>query len=334
MTFTVTYRDKNGAKREEALEAVSRAECVAECRKRGILPIAIREGGRAVASRPPQTRTDGMRNDAVSDGAGHRPYPARRILGTLIFLAILGGAVWWWLGGERGTADLPDEIPPKPKVVPKEPAVVVSTNVTTVVTNTPPEVKHRGDAKSKKNRDPAHYRNAAHIGKKRVVHDDGTVEYVGRPTLFKRPFENMLVGITNPNGPAASGIMRLRRRYTDAQIYDMLREPIEIDRTLPDWALEKQIQVQQFKLDLLEYLEQGKTFDEALVEIRMNSTAMHQEYATAKKQLRDLIKSDATNKEIMEFIITKNEDLAAKGVKKLALPYFEHEEEVTTKKEQ
>ncbi len=30
MAITVTYRDKTGAKREEALVAASRAECVAE----------------------------------------------------------------------------------------------------------------------------------------------------------------------------------------------------------------------------------------------------------------------------------------------------------------
>ena len=46
MTFTVTYRDQTGAKREEAIEAASRAACVAACRARGISPIAIREGGR------------------------------------------------------------------------------------------------------------------------------------------------------------------------------------------------------------------------------------------------------------------------------------------------
>ena len=44
MTFTVTYRDKSGARREEAIEAADRAACVAACRARGILPLAIREG--------------------------------------------------------------------------------------------------------------------------------------------------------------------------------------------------------------------------------------------------------------------------------------------------
>ncbi len=67
MTFTVTYRDKSGAKREEALEAASRAECVATCRARGVAPIAIRESdGRAASPRRPQSRTIGSRINADS----------------------------------------------------------------------------------------------------------------------------------------------------------------------------------------------------------------------------------------------------------------------------
>ena len=44
MTFTVTYRAKDGALREERVEAASRAECVAECRRLGIAPTGIKEG--------------------------------------------------------------------------------------------------------------------------------------------------------------------------------------------------------------------------------------------------------------------------------------------------
>ena len=52
MTFTVTYRAKDGALREERVEAASRAECVAKCRRRGIAPTKIAEGrsGKSAAS--------------------------------------------------------------------------------------------------------------------------------------------------------------------------------------------------------------------------------------------------------------------------------------------
>ena len=51
MTFTVTYRGADGAMCEEAVEAAGRAECVAKCRRRGIVPASIREGGHVAKRR-------------------------------------------------------------------------------------------------------------------------------------------------------------------------------------------------------------------------------------------------------------------------------------------
>ena len=44
MTFTVTYRGKDGATRAELVEATSRAECFAQCKARGIVPVSVKEG--------------------------------------------------------------------------------------------------------------------------------------------------------------------------------------------------------------------------------------------------------------------------------------------------
>ena len=46
MVFTVTYRGKDGALHDEVIDAADRAGCVAECRKRGISPTKIVEGGK------------------------------------------------------------------------------------------------------------------------------------------------------------------------------------------------------------------------------------------------------------------------------------------------
>ena len=46
MLFTVTYRGKDGALHDETVEAADRAGCVVECRKRGISPTKIVEGGK------------------------------------------------------------------------------------------------------------------------------------------------------------------------------------------------------------------------------------------------------------------------------------------------
>ena len=60
MTFTVTYRAKDGALREERVEAASRAECVAACHEWGITPTGIREGRSGKSAASPSGR-DGAR---------------------------------------------------------------------------------------------------------------------------------------------------------------------------------------------------------------------------------------------------------------------------------
>ena len=80
MTFTVTYRDKTGTRREEALEAVNRAACVAACRARGISPLAIREGAKGQVG---NKGTHGVKG-----------------LVFVVAVAILAaGGLWWWFGG-------------------------------------------------------------------------------------------------------------------------------------------------------------------------------------------------------------------------------------------
>ena len=102
MTFTVTYRDQRGAKREEAIEAESRGACVASCRARGISPLSIRAGGRAMGTK------------GSKDAKG-----LKGVLTALSLLALLGGTVWWWFG-VRGAPVLPDDAPIKPRGMPKE----------------------------------------------------------------------------------------------------------------------------------------------------------------------------------------------------------------------
>ena len=90
MTFTVTYRAKDGALREERVEAASRAECVAECRKRGIAPTKIAEGGSGKSAASPNGR----------DKRG--PSRAGAILAA-VALAVIAGGVWWWFSARSAS---------------------------------------------------------------------------------------------------------------------------------------------------------------------------------------------------------------------------------------
>ncbi len=95
MTFTVTYRGKEGALREESVEAASRAECVAECKARGIAPVGIREGRAQAARRQAAKGQDTQDRHDTQD---------RRRVHILIVLGVVGVlalGTWWWLAGAR-----------------------------------------------------------------------------------------------------------------------------------------------------------------------------------------------------------------------------------------
>ena len=133
MTFTITYRGKDGALREEAVEAADRAACVAECRKRGISPTKIAEGGKGRDKRGPS------RSAARVDA---RPPSTRRLTGkaailAAIVLAAIAGGVWWWMGHEKNA--LPAGKPAKHKVEKPKPEKpkAARPQKTEVVTNTP-----------------------------------------------------------------------------------------------------------------------------------------------------------------------------------------------------
>ena len=89
MDFIVTYRAGDGALHEERVNAASRAECVAHCRRRGIAPIRIAECGSKAET-------------------GTKPYSPIAIWKVVVLAvgiaAIACGALWWYGGGRRATA--------------------------------------------------------------------------------------------------------------------------------------------------------------------------------------------------------------------------------------
>ena len=104
MTWRVVYRAKDGALREEAVEAADRAECVAACRARGIAPTSVREGNaRGGAARPPRP---------CGKGGGARGTSRRTALVVALVALAAGGGAWWWARGGRGAADGQEPVPP------------------------------------------------------------------------------------------------------------------------------------------------------------------------------------------------------------------------------
>ena len=112
MTFTATYRDADGALREERLEASSRGECFAQMKARGIAPMSVKEGTPKGARKPtgrtgvpPVHGGDRNRQDARCPCRCAVPW----ILSAACVLLAVAGGVWWWLGRTPRAVTLPEE---------------------------------------------------------------------------------------------------------------------------------------------------------------------------------------------------------------------------------
>lgn len=123
MLFTVTYRDRTGARREAAIEAASRAACVAACKARGIAPMAVREGG-------------SNKNAASPKGTGRQAPQGKRRAIVLSVLVVLALGAWWWFAAHPKGA--PQPVAEKPKFT-KRPTVAVRPDARSVRPREAPE---------------------------------------------------------------------------------------------------------------------------------------------------------------------------------------------------
>lgn len=93
MDFKVTYRAPDGALRVVCIEAVSRSACMAECRRRGITPAKIAQGG-------------GRRSEGGARRVGARAISAPAASVAFLVAALLAVGIWWWLAPrDTGHAD-------------------------------------------------------------------------------------------------------------------------------------------------------------------------------------------------------------------------------------
>ena len=130
MLFTVTYRAKDGALREERIEAASRAECVAECRRRGISGITGISGKSGTSGISGASGRSGISGASGRSGTFGK---LRLAIGAALAIAIAGGA-WWWFGRDEE----------KPKIASVQPQVAKKPRMETPQTRKSVEVPAQG----------------------------------------------------------------------------------------------------------------------------------------------------------------------------------------------
>lgn len=290
MSFTVTYRDASGASATEVVEATSRADCFAQMKARGIVPMSVKEGGRVVA-RP-------SRNSAHGRNGGKKSIPYVLYI-ALILLAggVLG--VWWWFSSGSATPLPTDNEPKKPSALAKEvkptiPKPTAATNATKEVavvapTNTAVEVKPDGPPpgyiRLPTGRDircklppPGETKQMLIFGEMYEIDSEGNAKCLSPPPVFDNRFENSVLALSSEGGGLMPGAAKM---IPKDEVVKYLFKNIEIKDDDPEDVIAKKIATAEMKELLKEHLKSGGTWEDFA------------EKATAFRQTERALESDA-----------------------------------------
>ena len=319
MTFTVTYRSKDGALREECVEVASRAECVAECRRRGIVPMGIKEGRKGT-----NRRQDG-------GSPSQRRLTKNAAILVAVVLVAIGGGVWWWMrrGEENPTANAQQQEVNKPKVekpkpdrrpivtnVPPVKPMVAESNI--VVQSTKPVRMERGvEVVSETVRTN---QSGAVIEKLRLA-DGQLIEKVYPPKpVFSNPSDQMIaLALSYKPGQTMAPFPSLSSSIEDDFARSLL-EPINIDDGDSEEVKALKLAVKETRAYLATEVKNGRSVRECLNEHREQMEQIADSHQMAVQQIRKLKEEGGDAEEIRQFRQRVNEVFRAKGIPELPEP--------------
>ena len=314
MLFTVTYREKSGAKAEVEIEASSRAACVAECKRRGIAPVGIREGR---ASARPRAAETAAPHDGRAKHSGGTLWRAAILAASI--LAVVGGGLWWWLSAR-------DEArPPEPKAVKvvkdvvkviKAPTVTKNISPAPIATNavatTNQPMTHREKMIAKYGKEPVRvrpggkYRNGERLPEKRSIFHFAAEKEIDR--IISAEPGHRIIG-------------RFPKGFIERDFKKSLEARIEItDEDTPEDIARKQ-QMIAVKEQLRQAMERGESLDDILEDARKEVNALADFRDNMIKNLVQIKKSGGTPQEIEDYYAAANKMLAEKQIKPLLTPF-------------
>ena len=315
MTFTVTYRGKDGAKAEAVIEVSSRAECVAECRRRGIAPVGIREG----------RDSDAGRQDARG---GLRSQDRRRTVfaGVLGILAVMLLGVWWWLaGGAQGARSCRGGLPSasdQPKDGRRSKGRPASQTVEPNATENPVHPDAQTPDKNARPTKVGEELNgyiklpSGRLHKvKGVVTNDFRKATQGKYAIFPHRCENEIACyLSLKPGDAIFGTMRYTGRFKD-EFIKSLETPIVIDPGDPDDVKELKRNVREAKIQLKAALDRGEDIEQIMLDTRKEL----QDLAMYKMDLKRTIyemrrEKPMTADDLQDAVDAANRMLESKGI--------------------
>ena len=329
MTFTVTYRGADGALRTEAVEAASRADCLAQMKARGIAPMGVKVG----ASHQPK-HSSPKHSDTVRPATSQHINIPTTIIALVVLAVIAVGGVWWWMAARSGSA--PYQPPPESEISKKSSALVKEVKPAAApkaVPETKPTPKPKPNiidrTRAELERVRARMRNASPESLENLRRKEADLEKLlvdkkmqfhmtNVPHVAYQPFKtcteqvmdwifNCSVGDDPPPfvPPLDPGEM--------ANIEAILDRTNEvIDEDTPDTAARKQM-VELAKKELKEYLAQGGNAADFLHYYHQQLVNAYELRLDASRVVKEFAR-DAEPAEVRKFLEQTNKALADKGI--------------------
>ena len=323
MTFTVTYRGADGAPKAEAVEAASRAECLAQMKARGMAVLGVKEG-----SHISRVKRRGRKDDGGKNGRVERVEGKGRVVAYVLsfaFVALAIGGLWWWLGRDKARPSPEPDIPKKAALT-KEVKPAAAPKPEPVATNAVPLTKEE--------------KRAAQLKQIRDKYGDNIPENL-KPVVYflEHPSQKTF----HPARTKASIFKRRSEREIASMIMTepgtwFMRKPMFNDRFDSDFraSLDEKIEITDEDTDEQKILKQAVIDTKAELAARMKagenpSAAMNAfadsmyELGQYRRMLQDelgKIKRDASysDKDVQEFVETANKMLKDKGAQPIPMP--------------
>ena len=309
MTFTVTYRDTDGALREEAVEAANRAECVVAFKARGIVPVGVREG-RAVSMKPARRNTPGGKVVFVMVG--------------FLLAAILGGVCWWWRCGDRGTAALPGDAPKRAVAARREAPQHGPVQKPAPAPTGEPCGETAATTNAVKAARPQKYNKAKEIADaRRAVQATNGYVRVKKERPFKTAADQAMAMLMSiPPGQAVPPIPL--RPGAEEEFRKMVDTPIEILETDNEKVRALKESVRECRKELKRLLDEGLSLQEIVTEHRTLANENAQIRRDAAREAKEMLEK-GSREDAEKYVKTINAALSQMGIPAISMPMTREE---------
>jgi len=327
MVFTVTYRGADGAVCTEVIEAVGRAECLAQMRRRGIAPISVNESSAKGACKP-----TGHHAHPTARNSQHSTRNVRKAAPYAIFVllvALLAGGLWWWTGRTEARPS-PKSEAPKKTALSKEVKPAAAPKPIPAVTNAAPVKEDAGVSPSGKRyrrgrKIPVRIERVSDKIEKRY-YEDGTWETVAKPyalregetppkKIFNSRVENYLALFAVPG----EDLPPIPFAFRDEEVRRVLDTPININMQEDDEdTVACKRAVMMLKEELRKAMDSGMSADDFAERLQSRQRSEAEQVRLSKRLIQKELKDG--NRETAQALLEKlNEHLAGQGIPPLVL---------------